>query len=306
MNAGFTRVRRILAPGEWKFARCVMGNKFALQIGMMVCVLVGIAVPAKAQFWNKKDYHKWSANQCRKILSDSPWTKNLSFSSVQMLSGSQNTSAAAGSEVSSAEDPENPAGSSSGQFSAPGRQPLMDISYTAQIFSALPVREAQVRLEQIAMHYDRMNAAQKQAFNQSAARFLGVQFPKTIVIRVSYSTNVGYWQAALESQWQLENTAKLRNSTYLAVGGTTVPLLSYQFAPVKEHAFFLVFPRTVNGEPVLNASRKSLTLQIISPQLQFSNAFDSSGSLVGQPPDSSNIVLTFKVKEMKYYGKLAY
>ncbi len=283
-----------------------MGNKLALQIGLMVCVLVGMAAPAKAQFWNKKDYHKWSAGECREILSDSPWTKNLSFSSVQMLNGAQNTSAAAASEASSAEDPENPAGQSDGQFSAPGRQPLMNISYTAQIFSALPVREAQVRLDQIAMHYDRMNAAQKQAFDESAANFLAVQFSKTIVIRVNYSTNVGYWQAALESQWQLENTAKLRNSTYLAVGGNTVPLLSYRFAPVKEHAFFLVFPRTVNGEPLLGAGRKSLTLQIISPQLQFSNTFDSSGSLTAQPPNSTNIVLTFAVKKMKYHGKLAY
>jgi hypothetical protein len=283
-----------------------MVNKLALYIGGIVCVLLGIAVPAKAQFWNKKDYHKWSANDCRKILSDSPWTKNQSFSSVQMLSGSQNTSAAAGSAVTSAEDPENPQGTSNGQFSAPGRQPVMDISYTAQIFSALPVREAQVRLDQIAMHYDRMTAAQKQAFDESAARFLAVQFPKTIVIRVNYSTNVGYWQAALESQWQLENTAKLRSSTYLAVGGTTVPLLNYRFAPVKEHAFFLVFPRTVNGEPLLNASRKSLTLQITSAQLQFSNSFDSSGSLTAQPPDVKNIVITFNVKKMAYHGKLAY
>ncbi len=300
------RVRRMLVQGEQKYARCAMGNKFVLQIGVMVCVLLGIAAPAKAQFWNKKDYHKWSAGQCRKILSNSPWTKNLSFSSVQMLNGAQNTSAAAGSEVSSAEDSENPAGQSGGQFSAPGRQPLMDISYTAQIFSALPVREAQVRLDQIAMHYDRMNAAQKQAFDESAARFLAVQFPKTIVIRVNYSTNVGYWQAALESQWQLENTAKLRNSTYLAVGGKTVPLLSYRFAPVKEHAFFLVFPRTVDGAPLLGPGRKSMTLQIISPQLQFSNTFNNSGSLTAQPPSSSNIVLTFAAKKMKYHGKLAY
>lgn len=285
-----------------------MRNKFALHVCVMVCVLVGIAVPAKAQFWNKKDYRNWSAGECRKILSNSPWTKKLSFSSMLMLNGAQNTSGAAGPMVSSAQDAEYPGDRSGGPNpSAAVRHPL--ISYTAQIFSALPVREAQVRLDQISMHYGRMNAAQKQSFDESAAKFLAVQFPKTIVIRVNYSTNVRYWQASLESQWQLENAAKLRNSAYLTVGGKTVPLLNYRFAPVKDHAFYLVFPRTVNGEPLLNASRKSMTLQITSPRLQFSNTFNNSANLTSEtapPPNARNIVLTFKVKKMKYHGKLAY
>lgn len=227
---------------------------------------------------------------------------------MQMLNGAQNTSAAAGPMVSSAEDAEYPGDRSGGPDpGAEVRHPL--IAYTAQIFSALPVREAQIRLDQISMHYGRMNAAQKQSFDESAAKFLAVQFPNTIVIRVNYSTNVRYWQASLESQWQLENAAKLRNSTYLTVGGKTVPLLNYRFAPVKDHAFFLVFPRTVNGEPLLNASRKSMTLQITSPHLQFSNTFEGSSNLAAEmarPPNVRNIVLTFKVKKMKYHGKLAY
>ena len=121
----------------------------ALWIVPLAFFLFSFSSPARAQFWNKKDYRDWSANECRRILTNSPWTKTYSSSAMQMPSGAE------GSAV-------------------PGRQPLMTIQYTAQFFSALPVREAQVRMGQIQAHYERMTPAQQRAFDANSYQHLTV------------------------------------------------------------------------------------------------------------------------------------
>ncbi len=251
----------------------------AVRIAAAALLLTSVAAPAKAQFWSKKDYRKWSAGECRKILSDSPWAQTYTFSMVQMPNGATTTA-------------------------IPGRQPLLEVKYTAIFFSALPVREAQVRLGQIDSHYDKMTAEQKKNFDESAARYLAVPFPKDTVILVDYYTNVEYFVSALASTWQLQTTAKLQNSTFLFAGGKTVRLNRYQ-PETKQPQFFLFFPRLVNGEPILGRNAKSLTLQITSPQLQFANTF-GSGNLTAQQPAAQNIIFSFNVRKMLYGGKLAY
>jgi hypothetical protein len=254
-------------------------DRTALRIATMAFLLAGIAAQAQAQFWNKKDYQKWSAGECHKILSDSPWAQNYTFSMVQMPNGATQTA-------------------------IPGRQPLLEVEYTAIFFSALPVREAQVRLGQIESHYDKMSPAQKKAFDESAARYLAVPFPTDTVVLVNYSTNVNYLVSPLASSWQLQTTATLENSAFLFADGKTVRLRRYQ-PDMKQPHFFLFFPREANGTPILSGATKSLTVQITSPQLQFSNTF-GSGSLTAQAPNARNIIFSFNVKKMMYHGKIAY
>lgn len=256
-----------------------LSNRAALRITTMAFLLAGIAAPAKAQFWKKKDYQKWSAGECHKILSDSPWAQTYTFSMVQMPNGATQTA-------------------------IPGRQPLLEIEYTAIFFSALPVREAQVRLGQIESHYDKMPPAQKKAFDENAARYLAVPFPTDTVVLVNYSTNVEYLVSPLASAWQLQTTATLENSAFLFADGKTVRLNRYQ-PEMKQPHFFLFFPRQVNGAPTLSDATKSLTLQITSPRLQFSNTF-GNGNLTAQAPSAQNIIFSFNVKKMMFQGKIAY
>lgn len=252
----------------------------ALWIVPLAFFLFSFSSPARAQFWNKKDYRDWSANECRRILTNSPWTKTYSSSAMQMPSGAE------GSAV-------------------PGRQPLMTIQYTAQFFSALPVRQAQVRMGQIQAHYERMTPAQKKAFDANAARYLAVPFPTETIIRVTYSTNIDSARSPLQTYWQLQNTNKLENSAYLVADGKTVKLARYQFAPPQEQSFFLIFPRQVDGKPLLDPSHKSLTLQITNPSIQFTNGF-GSGNTVATPAPAGNILVEFDVKKMVFNGKIAY
>jgi hypothetical protein len=231
--------------------------------------LLSLSSSARAQFWQKKDFHHWSARDCQIILTNSPWTQ--SYSAVA-------------------------------------------IRYTAEFFSALPVREAQVRLAQIESHYNRMSKAQKMAFDRNANHYLSVPYPKYTVIRVSYAANVNtYDQATLEEiqrqlqgYWQSMAAPKFRNSVYLSVDGKAVRVAQYKFAPAKEQAFFLFFPRQVNGKPLLGPSRKSVTLQITNPSLDFQNGFSPQQSFEASPSPAGSIQMEFKVKKMEFDGKIAY
>jgi hypothetical protein len=268
----------------------------AIQLVLAALFLFSFPSASRAQFWNKKDYHHWSAKECRKILSNSPWAKNRTFSTVQIPNGMQDTQAAV-----------VPYGDvSSGSAATPGRQPLVEIEYTAQFFSALPVRQAQVRLAQIQAHYDRMTAAQKHAFDARAARFLAVQFPEDTVIRVNFSTNLGSYKTELENSWRLENTAKLKQESYVTVDGKTVPLRRYRFGSLQEGTFFLYFPRQVNNEPLLNSNRKSVTLQVTKSTLPFVNDFGNPDGAPPQPPPAGNVEFEFNVRKMIFHGKVAY
>jgi hypothetical protein len=245
--------------------------------------LISFASPANAQFWKKKDYHDWSAKDCRKILTNSPWTKNHSYSQMQMPNGMSDTQGAAMPMG-------GPGGGSSSAAVTPGRQSMTEIQYTAQFFSALPVREAQVRLNQIKSHYNKMTPAQKKAFDQRAARFLAFPYSKYTVIRVSYTTNVRYWQQSLRTFWK-NNTGPIQQSTFLIVDGKAVRLARFQLAPQNQQAFFLFFPRRRGDQPILSPKNKSVTLQVAGPATM---------------PQFANIQVEFKVKKMMFDGKVAY
>lgn len=252
-----------------------------------------LASPAHAQFW-KKSYLHWSASECRQILKNSPWAKSHSFSRSYIPNGVQDTQSAAMPVTTGVSKPP-----------PPGREELAEVTFTAQFFSAMPVREAEVRLQQIQMHYDRMKPAQKKAFDESAARFLGLPYPKYTVVRVSYSTNIPYYLPIIYDYWQTQNTAKLRRMAYLSVKGKTVLPAKYQLSPPQDQSFFLFFPRQVNNEPVLNPEQKSLTLQVTKSTLTFANSF-GNGNPVGEPPPTGYLEFTFDVKKMVFHGKVSY
>lgn len=215
------------------------------------------------------------------MLSDSPWAQTRTFSAMEMPSGSR-------------------AGV------VPGRQPLLTITYTAIFFSALPIRQAQVRLGQIESHYDRMSPAEKQAFDANAAHYLAVPFPSDIVVQVNYGTNVDAWQAALQNVWQLQTTAILKNSAFLATHKKTIPLSRYEPGPKNEQDFFLYFPRMQDSQPALDPSFKSLTLQVTRSVLPSTNGFLPTGSTVPQRPPAGNLSFEFNPAKMQFQGKSAY
>lgn len=185
----------------------------------LLCLAVPLA--AMGDFWARKPYQNWSAEETRRMLEESPWATTLTLGGIQT-----GTPSSRGHNGEMETDP--------------------SITYILQFRSALPIREAQVRSSQLNSHYEKMNVEQKAAFDASAGKFLAVTFPDRVVVAVTFHTNVQEYESLLRNHWASKSLAKLSMSVYLDTNTERLSLLSYSF---KEDTFQFTFPRPKQVQP---------------------------------------------------------
>jgi hypothetical protein len=185
-------------------------------------LVVCLAVPAVwgVDFWAKKPYQDWSADETHRILEESPWATTLTLSSVQTA-------------ITSGDSPTN-----HGNRGEMETEPTA--SYNLQFRSAQPIREAQVRTAQLNSKYDKMSAEQKTAFDANSAKFLAVTFPDRVVVSVTYNSNVQDYVSLLRTYWERQSLTTLSMSVFLDAGKERLSLLNYGF---KDDTFQFTFPR---------------------------------------------------------------
>lgn len=179
-----------------------------------------------ADFWTKKPYQNWSAEETHRILEESPWATTLNMGSVQ-------------TSITSGDSPNN-----RGYRGEMETDPT--ISYNLQFRSALPIREAQVRTAQLNSKYDKMSAEQKAAFDANSAKFLAVTFPDRVVVSVTYSSNVQDYVSLLRTYWERQSLPSLSMTVFLNAGKERLSLLNYGF---KDDTFQFTFPRPKQLSP---------------------------------------------------------
>jgi hypothetical protein len=190
---------------------------------MMVALLVSCLVApvaAGGDFWDKKPYQDWTAEETRRMMEESPWATTLKLSGVQ-------------SAVTSGDSPSN-----RGYRGEMETDPT--ISYTLQFRSAQRIREAEVRSAQLSSHYDKMTAEQKAAFDASSSKFLAAKFADRVVVSVTFHTNVEEYEGSLRTYWTNESLPKLSMSVFLNTKSERLSLLAYSF---KDDTFTFTFPR---------------------------------------------------------------
>ncbi|MFZ3340264.1 MAG: hypothetical protein WA609_05845 [Terriglobales bacterium] len=197
-----------------------------LRRGLTALLLLVYLAPlaGAGDFWLKKPYHNWSADETQRMLAESPWATTLSLSGVQ-------TDIAEGAN----------GGGYRGEM-----ETNPTITYTLRFGSARPIREAQVRSAQIGSHYDSMTAEQKAAFDANANKFLAVAFPDRVVVTVTFHSDVQNFASVLRNYWTHQSLAKLSVTTYLHTKTDRLSLIGYS---VKEDTFQLTFPRPKQLQP---------------------------------------------------------
>jgi hypothetical protein len=237
---------------------------------LFACLTLASAyVVCAQQFWEKKNYRNWSKDECQKLLADSPWAKEFKIekTTVELL---QETSPADRSRV---EEPW--------------------VRYRIQFRSALPVRQAVARLSAIESKYDGFSQEQKLDFDTKAEKYISTVFPDTILVHVSYESNVTSYEGDLARYWhnrtpgQMQSTAFLMNSR-----GAKVELARYVPGGGTRPEFDLYFPRQINGQPVLLPEDKNVSVELMHPAI---------GSL-----PSERIFLEFRTAKMSVAGQLIY
>jgi hypothetical protein len=218
-----------------------------------------------ADFWEKKDYKEWTQKECTKLLQDSPWAKKLELTNVSVMDNQSN------------------------RTSTDGMQPY--IRYWIQFRSALPVRQAIVRQNQIASKYETLSAEQKQAFDKQAEALLGAFPGDSVVVFVQYETNDRNRDQELARWWQSKTTEALKTQVYLSGKKDKIPMARFVVGQGAERWFQFIFPKEVDGKPAITLEDKSIKLEFAYPAMGFG---------------SGQAFQEFKIEKMIYKGNIAY
>ncbi len=199
--------------------------------------------PVQSEFWQKKDFHQWSETECRKLLEDSPWALRYGYSD-----GKQGVSVTA----------------DRGQ----GNVAVEGVQYQAQFRSALPIRQAMVRLAQIKRKYDKMTPDQKKAFDEQTDNLLNSDFKDRIVLYFSYWSSTTFIDKDVATYWKKQTTETLKSSVYLInQRNEKIPLLNYAVNTGDLHEFEFDFPREQGGKLVILPDDKNLRLEFSHPPI---------------------------------------
>ncbi len=254
---------------------------------MAIVALAALAVAGVARaedFWVKKEWKSWSANECKKLLEDSPWARKWGRSEVREVPFGRPTSGT-------------------------GRESEPEIHYVVQLRSALPVRQAVVRMAQIDTKYDQLNPQQKKQFDDNAARYLGQSYD-TIVVHVLYGSNVQLYEREMARVWQgyPEGTVP-QDATLINARGQRVPAMRLVSKPGGAYEFELIFPRLVNNVPFVQPDDKSVSVEFSHPDLTSTRPSSTEASMQGGTGEilkSVRIYLEFKLEKMQFGGAPAF
>jgi hypothetical protein len=234
-----------------------------------VLALVGLcllaAVGARAQgFWQKKPYQEWSESECHKLLRDSPWANSYTLGQALFQTVKE-------------------------ESTVPGRDTSPQITYLAQIWSARPVREAMVRQQRLDPKYKQLSAEQKKQLEEKSAKFIETEFSDTVVVQVFYSSTSQSYDRELSQYWQKQSEDSLRQTTYLIGAPGRVSPMHAQVAPGAAREMQFIFPRVVNGQPLVGPKDKELSLELAHPT-------------IGIIPEE-RVFIRFEVKKLMTGGK---
>ena len=235
----------------------------------VIALIAGAALVAGARDrWSSKPWQKWSVDDCKNMLENSPWAQTWSASTEEVLT----------------------MGQSSG---GTGREQEPTIYYHVQLRSALPVREAVARELEIVNKYDKMDPAKKKMIDASVSRYRSRNYDDSIVVHLEYGSNVEIYQRDLMQAWQALPSGAVPINTYLIVdNGQKVIPQRMEVAQGAEGAVEFIFPRLVNGKPLISQLSKSFALQFMSPAI---------GPFVAQ-----RAYIEYHPQKMSFDGQLSY
>lgn len=217
---------------------------------LLSLAFISLSSASAQQGLPEKPFQQWSKEEVNKILTDSLWAKTQATriqrrGQVRSIAGQTESEGGLSrkGELPSAEDP-------------------IDYRFTLRLHSALPIRQALVRREQLSWNYDKRSEAERKAFDRQAKEML----LDCAVCRDNYVLSVGF----------SSNNTSGNDMIHQWFGSTTLPAIKgyiyianergqrrdlMAFIPPKAAGddVFFIFPRLdEKGQPLFTASDKKL------------------------------------------------
>jgi hypothetical protein len=228
-----------------------------------------LAICVVAQDFLSEPFEKWESKHVNRIISDSPWSQNQTISTPLTGKGS-------------------------------GLQGEREIynKFTVRFFSARPVREAYVRMMQILNKYDEMPSAQRLEFDSRFKRALNMDVSDRVIVALDFASNDPDANREMKQFLANARTDTIKQSVYLICHRTGRVELREYFPPSSDGTGAkFVFPRLVNGTPVIAPGDKDVRFEFDVPVID---------RIAGGQSNRNKLLVNFKVDKMVYKGELSY
>ena len=204
---------------------------FSALFGFFLAFMAG----APPSWITQEPFSKWPMNKAVQLLNGSPWAKQETFTRV--ISG-------VGSGIS-------------------GEKEIFN-SYYVRFLSARPIREAYARIQQIQHGYDKMSPEERVQFDAAQLPNLDMDVSLWIVVSVSFRSNDPNEESSVRRFFQSETVKTLKTKAFLSTPSCPQVELSAYF-PQREESVGakFVFPREVNGVPVLTKECPRIVLELL-------------------------------------------
>lgn len=232
-----------------------MNNYRSLRLIAWLLLTLGLAALAAAQVKPAaadSSYQQWTKTDVIKLLSDSPWSKTQTQRVMRR-----------GQVRSIAGQNEDGVGTRLGQLST--AEDAYEYNFTMRLRSALPVRQAIVRLVQLDSGYDQMDKAARKAFDAQTRELLECkECADYYVVSVGFASSNNSVTDLIYEWFSGQTLPGIKGYIYLAnTRGERRDLA--RFIPPKspgEEVFFL-FPRlNEKGQPLFTTEDKKLLFRM--------------------------------------------
>jgi hypothetical protein len=245
---------------------------------LMAILLMSLVGSTAAQI-DKKPYREWSEKEATKILNDSPWGQTQILTDTSNMTGN-NRAASSQSRISD----------------------VTQVNFRIRFLSAKPIRQAFSRLIELQQKGEVPEPLAKQLSGLANADFPDYAIVSVLCDSPSQSSQLQQANAGLSKY----TTNELKPNTWLqAKGGEKIFLQEYQ-APRRDGlGARFIFPRMVDGKPILLPESGEIVFHSELPGLVAPNLRPEQ---TGSPLAAGQVVLNmrYKVKDMMFNGKLEY
>src|SRR5262245_12659074 len=226
-----------------------------------------VVTSLSAQEYCDETFEKWNSKSVSRMISDSPWSQNQIFNTPMVDTDS----------------------------GLRGEKEILS-KFTVRFFSALPVRQAYVRMMQLLNKYDEMAPEQRAEFDSRFKRALSLDVSDRVIVAVDFSSNDPDSIREMKQFLDTARTETIKQSVYLIGEHLGRVSLKEYFPPSKDGTGAkFVFPRTMNGKPVIAAGDKEARFEFLVPMID-RNA--------GGQKNPQKLSIPFKVEKMVYKGEL--
>jgi hypothetical protein len=228
---------------------------------LAIVLLLMIFVGSAAAQIDKKPYAAWSEKEATKILNESAWGQTQTSTDTSNMTGNNRV--------------------------ASGQSRISDVTYVnfrIRFLSAKPIRQAFSRIIELQQKGEMNEQLAKQLYGLANADFPDYAIVSVLCDSPSQSNKLQEANAGLYKF----TTAELKPNTYLqAKGGEKIFLQEYQSPRKDGLGARFIFPRMVDGKPVLTPESGEVVFHAELPGLVVLN-------------------MRYKVKDMMFNGKLEY